>query len=134
MRDIEEAFFNYLLVMGGTLEGESLTDLAIRVYTTDALEKNEFTNFEELDKYIDTLFKERHKNPTSEDITRIKNNIVEARIINLSRDSADFYRDYRKENDESKQLKHLLAVKELYDLKKNPYSFFETRFEKGRRK
>ena len=134
MRNNEEAFFNYLLAIGGTIDGESPVDLVVRIYTTDALERELFNNVEDLDKFIDSLFKERHKDPTKEDIEKIKDNIVEARMLQLSRDSSDFYRDYKNQNDESKQLKYILAAKELYDLRKNPNSFFEKKFEKGRGK
>ena len=131
MTTIDERSFEAMYNDATKLDGEDLTDSFIRIYTTNAIKKKEITSIEELEEFIDAGFQERHINPSTEDVERIKSNMVRARLQELSREAADIIR-FGKKDDENAKSMYNRITRELTSIRKDPDSFFKIVFGKGK--
>ena len=130
----EETFFYYMLNDAVQVDGEDTVDLVVRIYTTFALDQQKFKNDEELDSFIEERFQERHRNVETEDINRIKNNMIKARRTNLYREISDINRAQKINGPDWQKEKYNTICSELLMIRDNPNTYFDLRFNKEKRR
>ena len=131
MATLDERTFDAMYNSAPKLEGEDMLDSFIRIITEHALKSGEIKNSEELDAFIDAGFQERHIAPSTKDVERIKNNIICARIQDLTRDITDIGRSSKKDDENAKK-RYNGTMRELMAIRNNPNSYFENLFAKGK--
>ncbi len=134
MRGNEEAFFNYLLDNGVTLDGEDTVELVVRIFSTDALDSGKVDSLEDLDSFIDGLFRERHRDASTEDIDKVKTNMIVARKHQLYRETSDIYRAMQICDSEKLKERYNIIRKEINMLREDPYNYFTMRFSEEKRR
>ena len=133
MASNEETFFNHILENAITLDGENTLDLVVRVYTTYALDIGAIRSEEELDLFIDERFRERQRNAETEDVERVKTNMIKARRGFLYRELSDIYRVQQVNSSEKLKERYNSIVEELSLIRNDSSNYFATRFGGKRR-
>ena len=129
MIKIDDAGLRFMQANGSALTSETKEDLSIRIEVSEGLEKKRIKSNDELDEEIHDLFGEFGIQSTNEDIARIKNNIVQRRMIKLMGDIGDCTRIIRYQTSGGYKEKLEAAQEEFDRLQADPNSFFERLFD-----